>query len=304
MKMPYGRSGTNPFGQKLIICSLCAAGVVSLLSGCNTPPYALTRTDVDGDGPSTAAVAQRSFSPRGMVQHSSPLLPGFSLRELAERAELIVRGEVVGISDSFLVKPVDDAEPKFFEDVYVRVDEVLAGAPSYAGKQDGEAATVVVRTEGGAGELIATVNDGTPDFKEGQEYLLFLYQYDDGSYYNTEGEHYFIVGVEGGAWQERDGVYLPPFSHPDDPESFSVDDVREALAAMPMALGVDRVNTATNGDLDRIKEDYEAGVISEEAYRSYLDQAHREATQFARVMTKEEQRAYERERAESLGSAS
>lgn len=300
MKMIYGEKTVDSFGRKLVACSLCAVGAILLLCGCDASS---TRADVDGDRRSASAVAQRGFSSSGMIQRSSPLLPGFSLRELAERAELIVRGQVVSISDSFLVKPVDDAEPKFFENVYVRVDEVLAGAPSYADGQDEEAATIAVRTEGGAGELIATVNDGTPDFSEGQEYLLFLYQYDDGSYYNTEGNHYFIVGVEGGAWQERDGIYFPPFSHPDDPGSFSVDDVREVLAAMPMTLGIDKVNTATNGDLDRIRKDYEADAISEEAYRAYLDQAHREATQFAQVMTKEEQLAYERERTESLRSA-
>lgn len=163
-----------------------------------------------------------------LVQRISGALPGLSLDELVGQADLVVTGRVSGRSQAFLVEPADGADPRFFTDVNVTVDEVLFGTPVYA---DAAAGVIDIRVAGGAGELVETVDDGAPAFADQEGYLLFLYQVDDGTAYNTPGDHYFVVGVATGAWEETEtGEFSSPCYQPDGVDMVDGDDVRAAVA--------------------------------------------------------------------------
>lgn len=166
-----------------------------------------------------------------IVQHVSAQMPGFSIDELMERSYLVVSGSVVGKSNAFVVDPSDDKEPRFFTDVFITVDEVFRGSPAYA---DETAKTIAVRVEGGSGEFVATVNDATPAFDEGFRYLLFLYQLDDGTYYNAQGDHYYVVGVGTGAWEDAgDGTFASPCWQPDGRDCVTAEDVIAVATSAP-----------------------------------------------------------------------
>ena len=166
-----------------------------------------------------------------IVQHVSAQMPGFSVDELMERSYLVVSGTVVGKSNAFVVDPSDDKEPRFFTDVFITVDEVFRGSPAYA---DETAKTIAVRVEGGSGEFVATVNDATPAFDEGFRYLLFLYQLDDGTYYNAQGDHYYVVGVGTGAWEDTvDGTFASPCWQPDGRDCVTAEDVIAVATSAP-----------------------------------------------------------------------
>lgn len=281
---------TNKVILSRIVCgvALSAVGAIGLL-GCVTNGYSSPSrlTEMDDQ------IEARGMSEAKMIQYSSSQVPGLSLRELAEGAELIVAGEVMGRSEPFLVKPVDGADPKFFEDIYIRLDDVFAGTPAFTSEQNQEDSVITVRSEGGMGEVVATVNDATPVFEEGQSYLLFLYQRDDGAYFNTEGNHYYVVGVMVGAWLEDEGVFESPIFQPDGLQSLSKESVADWLATIPAVVGADQEFLGVNGSLDKIKAEYDAGVLSEEAYQFYLDLAQEEASGYATILSAKEQRAYE-----------
>lgn len=234
-----------------------------------------------------------------LVQRVSAVLPAFSAEELVEKSDLIVVGTVGATSDAFLIDPVDeDKEPRFFTDTSVHVDRVLLGDPDYSGEADD---AIAVRTEGGTGDLIQTVNDGTPKFESGDRYLLFLCQLQDGTYYNTEGDHYYIIGVSTGAWPESGGgsnTFDSPCWQAEGPQDISVDALEDIIAATPVSLGLEgdaARHTGVNARLDEIESDFEQGIITQQEYEYWLDLAEREATSYARILTEDEQAAYEQE---------
>lgn len=234
-----------------------------------------------------------------LVQHVSAVLPAFSAEELVEKSDLIVVGTVGAASDAFLVDPVDESmEPRFFTDTSVHVDRVLLGDPDYSGEVDD---AIAVRTEGGTGELIQTVNDGTPKFESGDRYLLFLCQLQDGTYYNTEGDHYYIIGVSTGAWPESSGgsdTFDSPCWQAEGSQDISIDALEDIIAAKPASLGSEgdsTRHTGVNARLDEIESDFERGIITQQEYEYWLDLAEQEATSYARILTEDEQAAYERE---------
>ena len=53
------------------------------------------------------------------------------------------------------------------------------------------------------------INEDAPDFQIGDDVVVFLYQTNMGSGYNTEGDYYYVLGVNQGAYfaqNTRDGV--------------------------------------------------------------------------------------------------
>lgn len=222
-------------------------------------------------------------------------MPGFTLNELIEKADIIVDGTVAGRSDAFLIDPVDEKEPRFFTDMYFSVDNVYYGSPDY---NESESSTISVRLEGGSGDLVSTINDTTPSFQEGSRYLLFLYQLNDGTYYNTEGNHYYVIGVGTGAWtvsSDNSEYYDSPLWQPDGRTGVSSEELFETLAS---TKGADRNSPkpaaeGTNAKLDEIESDYQSGLISKESYDNYMELAKKEASGFAHIMTPSEQRNYE-----------
>lgn len=188
----------------------------------------------------------------------SILMPGYNLEELVARSDLIVSGVVTSHADSVLIEPSDGGDLLFFTDIIVAVDEVFLDRAGCFAEGAGK---LTVRTEGGQGDYVEMEVEGAPAFDEGSRYLLFLYRLDDGTYYNTQGDHYYVVGVATGAWKEAgDGSFASPCWRPDGLDRATPADVRSAASEAPA-----EPLHSTSGD----------------------------SVPFARALTGDEQRAYE-----------
>ena len=139
------------------------------------------------------------------------------------------------------------------------------------------------------------LNNSAPELNQGDSYLLFLYSIPDGSSYNTEGDHYYILGGSSGAWKqtEEDGAYVNP-SALEGNRNVTTYDVAAAVEKLP-ANGDENSNNGAQATIEQIEQDYQNGSLSEEAYRDYLEIAQKEASSFATVLTSDEALAAEEE---------
>ncbi len=282
--------------------------VIVLLAVCSF----FNLSDGTADSTPTQSILESRLAERSsqieIVQQTSSLSAEASMQELEKYSDLIIVGEVIGASESFLVEPVNGADPKCFTDYYIQVNEVLYGS-DLAEEVVTEEGIATVRVEGGIGNSVAYLNDSDPDFLEGGEYLLYLYRIEDGSDYNTEGSHLYLVGECQGAWL-ADGeasTSLPAgekeFANFDESESASLANVRSSIGND----AVQHVSAADRKDayLASLAEEYASGNIAENDYLSYMAEAEAEATSYARIMTDEEAAKYEESTIQvSSGSAS
>lgn len=286
-------SHTHTSGRALLISSVLAFALFAL-AGCASPQAEEGVAPVASEPPQGA---EETNTEPVVVRATCTEVPLMSFSELLEKAELIVQGVVESKSEAFLIEPVDGTSPQFFTDVFFSVEAVYAGTPHYDSESDAQSARLTVRTEGGAGNLVKMTNDATPDFQNGQRYLLFLYQVDDGSDYNTEGNHYYVIGYYIGAWLESEtaGEFkrtVPPF---DSIDRIDKETLLQKIADAPFPVGVEKEDLGITAVLPEIEEDFQKGSISQEAYESYVQLAEKESSTFARIMTDEEQQAYEQE---------
>ena len=226
-----------------------------------------------------------------LVQELTEADPSYSLDDAAARADLIVTGTIVSEGASLLVKPVhEDADPRFFTDRTFKVDNVLKGSPAYS-KGKG----ITLRTPGGQGTYVEMSNGSAPELNQGDNYLLFLYSIPDGSSYNTEGDHYYILGGSSGAWKQagEGDAYVNP-SELEDNRNVTTDDVTTAVKKLP-PNGDEDSNSGAQAAIEQIEQDYQNGSLSDEAYRDYLEIAQKEASSFATVLTGDEALAAEEE---------
>lgn len=226
-----------------------------------------------------------------LVQELTEADPSYSLDDAAARAGLIVTGTIVSEGASLLVKPVhEDADPRFFTDRTFKVDSVLKGSPAYS-KGKG----ITLRTPGGRGTYVEMSNGSAPELNQGDNYLLFLYSIPDGSSYNTEGDHYYILGCSSGAWKQagEGDAYVNP-SELEDNRNVTTDDVTTAVKKLP-PNGDEDSNSGAQVAIEQIEQDYQNGSLSDEAYRDYLEIAQKEASSFATVFTGDEALAAEEE---------
>lgn len=226
-----------------------------------------------------------------LVQELTEADPSYSLDDAAARAGLIVTGTIASEGASLLVKPVhEDADPRFFTDRTFKVDSVLKGSPAYS-KGKG----ITLRTPGGRGTYVEMSNGSAPELNQGDNYLLFLYSIPDGSSYNTEGDHYYILGCSSGAWKQagEGDAYVNP-SELEDNRNVTTDDVTTAVKKLP-PNGDEDSNSGAQATIEQIEQDYQNGSLGEEAYRDYLEIAQKEASSFATVLTGDEALAAEEE---------
>lgn len=230
-----------------------------------------------------------------ITQRVSYLLPALELNDLIQQSSLIVVGEAVGESDPFLVEPLDGGDDRFFHDVYIAIDAIVDGDPSFDSQELKNKSIIYVRVMGGEGTYMSTVNDSSPDFKIGSTYLLFLCQYDDGLNYNTYGEHYYVVGTCQGLWERLDdGSFGAGKFFDYEPKTISYED----LSALVMEQTED-LSPAGEDDLTDyqrwVQDSYENGELDDDMYELEKERADDAASRFCRVLSKEEQLAYEEE---------
>lgn len=305
MKTSIHAKRQSCFNLPVSACALLMSGIFAFtmlsLAGCANTQSEESGASSTNETPFVqsinASIEKNGFQSAQAVQYSCAQVPGFDLSELLGRAELVVDGVVEGKSDAFLVEPVDGSLPKFFTDVHFKVDTVYAGTPHYTNESNAQQSLLTVRTEGGSGDMVATINDATPAFDNGQRYLLFLYQVDDGSYYNTEGEHYYVIGIRTGAWMwsEEIGKFESSIAQSDGKESVDNETLLQMIATTPSTIGVEKEDLGINAKLSEIEDEYQEGIVPQALYDEYMQIAQKEASTFARVMTMEEQLAYEQE---------
>ncbi len=271
-----------------------AFAVFALAGSLALPACSIDRTDcyAGGDADNTPASAEVE-----VTRHVSFANEDYSLEDYWANSDLVCVGTYADSSEPLLIEPVDGSDPLYFTDLHFVVSDVLAGSvPESCAAYDGTT-TLTVRQQGGIGERVALVNDDALVPTEDTDYLLFLYRVDDGSNYNTEGDHFYLIGGgEFGAWRE---ISEGTFSKYDDSETVNADELLE-IASTP------QTTTSSNQEdddayLQEIEEGYRNGDISKEYYDSVIGREKREATEFARVLGPDEVAAFE-ERV--VGSAS
>lgn len=223
-----------------------------------------------------------------------------SFEEFCVESDLIATGSYVGKSDSFMIEPVNGATPMFFTDYYFEVDQVCKGNLPESVKS-ASSQVITVRQRGGKGQLTETTNGNAVQPVQGQEYLLFLYRIENGADYNTEGDHFYLVSGSLGAWQ----LNIDDCYDKESGETCSVAKselaarVSEAVAAGAAAGSSDAGSKAAY--LADIEKRYRNGEIPEEYYDEVMQNAQKEDSQFARIMTDEEVAEYERNNPYSMG---
>ena len=121
------------------------------------------------------------------------LLPELGYEELMEKSSLVVRGKIIEQSKTFQITPTFSGSPSNFKDYYLQVNEVLRG--------DSNPDDIVsIRIQGGFVNGLDVIAEEEPDLNVGDEVLAYLYQSNMGSAYNTEGDYYYIVGVNQGVF--------------------------------------------------------------------------------------------------------
>lgn len=181
--LSLAREEMNVKKKQLIAIFLTAAWMVCLLSGCGNE--------------NTASVSGEGCLPGGSALDASTQVVSGSLEELTQheiitRSSLVAIGCISEVSDPFQIKPVGGGDPSAFTDYSFQISEILRG--------ESASDTVVVRIQGGTTDRLTTVVEEAPELEVGQEYLLFLYQPGRGGAYNTEGDYYYITGVNQGAF--------------------------------------------------------------------------------------------------------
>lgn len=132
-------------------------------------------------------------------QYSVP----YTLDDLIEQSNLVVRGTVKNISDPFMIRGVNGIGELTYTDYDIDVSEVVRGnLPS-------DTRSVVVRMEGDPSNNLM-IYESAPILDKEREYLLFLQKPGMGGGFNTEGDYYYILGLRQGVYEnaEQENVLL------------------------------------------------------------------------------------------------
>ena len=243
------------------------------LAGCQKAPEAAQQEApgaVAAGGPSSASA---------MGAGSSGLRVALSFDEQWQHAEAMVAATYQEAGRPFLVEPVGGGEPTFFTDYYFKVDEAFSGELPESVRRSG---VLTVRQKGGS----RLINGNAVTLQPGTRYLLSLYSIPDGSECNTEGDHFYLLA--GGAWPE-----VEPGAFDEGSYRVTLDELRacdKATAGSLRPSGNDKESY-----LAEVEERYRAGEYSQGYYEALRAQAEAEQQRYARIMTPEEQRAYEEE---------
>lgn len=239
---------------------------------------------------------------------SSCCYPGYSVDELVGYSNIIVTGEVVGFSDPFLIKPSTGGDPMYHTDMYVKVQDVLKGdplptEPSIASALSGGDANdlvVTVRFMGGSGDGFDLRTDEDPGLAKGERALLFLYRVADGSDYNTEGSHYYLVTGPNSVYTEsEDGSYA---CNGDTVTKADICAVESSSAIVsdeadgPVDPNMQNAGVRSLEDqLDVLEQLNEAGEITDSDLAAERERAEAAKESYSQILSEEEARQYEQD---------
>lgn len=225
------------------------------------------------------------------VQGVSSYRPDLGFNELWGNADVVASGIYDNRSSSFMIQPVNGADPQYFTDFTFKDIRILKGSLSSA--NDAANATLIVRQRGGVGERVATANEEAASFIPKARYLLFLYRISDGSDYNTEGPHLYLIGGQMGAWEGNpDGSFLS--LHNGETATEARLSARSSASPSNGAESLGARMTASER-VAQLDEEYSKGELEQDYYTSAREAAQLEATTFATILSEEEAHMAEQE---------
>lgn len=234
--------------------------------------------------------------------------PAYTIEELTNYSNIVVSGEVVGYSDPFLIKPATGGDPMYHTDMYVKVHDVFKGDPLCAdpavaskfSAKDPGGLLVTVRFMGGSGDAFDFTSDEEPGLAIGENALLFLYRVADGSDYNTEGSHYYLVTGPNSVYTEsEDGSYA---CNGDTVTKADICAVESSSAIVsdeadgPVDPNLQNAGVRSLEDqLDVLEQLNEAGEITDSDLAAERERAEAAKESYSQILSEEEARQYEQD---------
>lgn len=252
--------------------------------GSSTGQDVLYETSSESTSQHPEATTER---PVMIIQGSNSIIAEMDIGEQVAHSSLVCSAEYVGESDSFMIQPVNGAEPTLFTDYYFIPREIYAGELH---SSDDREDSLAVRQRGGESRYIEEINDVAASFEMGKEYLLFLYQIKDGSFYNTTGNHYYLTADMQSSWIEvEDGYWNEALE-----QHVSFDVLRSIDFDSNLLSSLEQY-PATK-ELESINELHLRGEIDAEYYQNVSAGLMKEQASFASIMSEKALQAYENAR--------
>ncbi len=245
----------------VIITVLTAENSQNILSNTDAAIAANTETD-DIQLPSTDAEATIDT----LVISSS--LVEIDYEFLSTKSMLVICGKVVDQSEAFQIIPVFGGEPMNYTDYYLEVADVLRGNTDLN-------KTIIVRVRGGLVNDVEIIDYEAAKFNLNDQILVFLYQPNMGSAYNTKGDYYYVLG-------DTQGVFYPESSNSDlftNEYGMSIK-WTQAIADFEEINNINPVDEfwIYNEFLDNQKRNLDNGSITQEEYDMFVEEGRQYAT--------------------------
>lgn len=211
----------------------------------------------------------------GMVNcYISGTLATYEYNDLLNYSTLIVRATVNSQSEVFQIQPVSGGDPSNFSDFTLKITDVFWG-----NKNTGD--EITVRVQGGSTNGLNVVVEDAPDYQVGDDVLVFLYQPNMGTGYNTMGDYYYTLGLYQGAFFANTSSNINSNNTEFVNNNGTTISLNEITAA-----SVQQARTTTSTNENRLYNDYlqslnnnlEAGIISQEEYNQLLAESQIYAT--------------------------
>ena len=138
---------------------------------------------------STSATSQ----PQAFVDVSGSM-PEYSLVELTEESDLIIKGTISNKSEPIAIRPANGGADTLYTDFEIQVEE------TYRGEADGD--KVILRLQGGETEKLVVHSDLEPDVDVGESYVFFLFRPVPNGREITERDFYYLVASYMGLMSE------------------------------------------------------------------------------------------------------
>jgi len=195
------------------------------------------------------------------IAEKSGTLVDYTIEELISDSNLIIRAKLKDASETFQIQSAEGEAISNFTDYYFEIEEIIAGECS-------DDTAVTVRIEGGTVDDFKLIVDEAPEVPYDSEVILFLYKPNMGSGFNTEGDYYYILGLNQGIFvnsaekYSNDSMYCN-----ENNDKLTVDELSQMISnSKTPAEGVDMYNEF----LANAKANLEEGVITEEAYNEMV----------------------------------
>lgn len=199
-------------------------------------------------------------------------------------SNLICVANYIGQSDSFMIDPAGTAEPALFTDYYFNIAKVIAGSPA---STEGETCNLLVRQQVGEGNYIKQESDVAATFEEGASYVLALYQIKDGSFYNTDGPHYYLTADNQSCWKWDGEAYINERTN----EKLTSLDLSNQMIIDELGRGRDQYPASSA--IEELEKLYTQNVVDEEYHQNILAEESTKRDGFSRIMSKDLQARYE-----------